>query len=225
MTCDEFREQLAELAVGGVDASERNDLLSHTAACASCQMALEQMTTVADRVLDETLEIEPPAGFEQRVLSHLNAAPLAATVSAPRARVRTAVLVACALAAGSIATVLGANAVRDRDGARARPSAAAHVVRQGTLIRKDGRPNGQVMLVDQPRAMVIVTIDHPRPFTGRVNCELELPNGQKSVVGSWSYDEVESGAWAVGIPDESLSAIRMNVLDTTGAVAASSSLA
>ncbi len=220
MTCNEFREQLAELAVGGIDASERNDLLSHTAACASCQMALEQMTTVADRVLDETLEIEPPPGFEQRVLSHLNAAPLAATVSAPRARVRTAVLVACALAAGSIATVLGANAVRDR----ARPSAAVHAVRQGTLVRKDGRPNGQVMLVDRPRAMVIVTIDHPRPFTGRVNCELVLPNGQKSVVGSWSYDEVESGAWAVGIPDESLAAIRMNVLDTTGAVAASSTL-
>ena len=219
MTCDEFREQLAELAVGGIDASERNDLLRHTAHCASCQMALEQMTTVADCVLDETLEIEPPPGFEQRVLSRLNAAPLA-TVSAPRARVRTAVLVACALAAGSIATVLVANTVRDR----AQPSAAVHAVRHGTLIRIDGRPNGQVMLVDQPRAMVIVTIDHPRPFTGRVNCELELPNGHKSVVGSWSYDDVESGAWAVGIPDESLTAIRMNVLDTTGAVAASSTL-
>jgi hypothetical protein len=220
MTCSEFREQLAELAVGGIDASERNDLLSHTAACASCQIALEQMTTVADRVLDETLEIEPPPGFEQRALSHLNAAPLVASVRAPRARVRAAVLVACALAAGSIATVLGANAVRDR----AQPSSAVHAVRQGTLIRKDGRPNGQVMLVDQPRAMVIVTIDHPRPFTGRVNCELVLPNGQKSVVGSWSYDDVESGAWAVGIPDESLTAIRMNVLDTTGAVVASSTL-
>ena len=219
MTCDEFREQLAELAVGGIDASDRNDLLSHCAACASCQMALEPMTTVADRVLDETLEIEPPPGFEQRVLSHLNTVPLA-TVSGPRARVRTAVLVACALAAGSIATVLVANAVRDQT----RPDTAVHEVRHGTLIRKDGRPNGQVMLVDQPRAMVIVTIDHPRPFTGRVNCELVLANGQKSVVGSWSYDEVESGAWAVGIPDESLTAIRMNVLDTTGAVAASSTL-
>jgi hypothetical protein len=219
MTCDEFQEQLAELAVGGIDASEHNDLLIHTAACASCQMALEQMTTVADRVLDETLEIEPPPGFEQRVLTGLNAAPLA-TVSAPRARVRTAVLLACALAAGSIATVLVANAVRDR----AQPTAAVHAVRRGTLIRKDGRPNGQVMLVDQPRAMVVVTIDHPRPFTGRVNCELELANGQKSVVGSWSYDDVEGGAWAVGIPDEDLTAIRMNVLDTTGAVAASSTL-
>jgi hypothetical protein len=219
MTCDEFREQLAELAVGGIDASDRTGLLSHAAICASCQMALEQMTTVADRVLDETLEIEPPPGFEQRVLSHLNTVPLA-PVSATRARVRTAVLVACALAAGSVATVLVANAARDR----AEPSRAVHEVRHGTLIRKDGRPNGQVTLVDQPRAMVIVTIDHPRPFTGRVNCELELANGQKSVVGSWSYDEVESGAWAVGIPDESLNAIRMNVLDTTGAVAASSTL-
>jgi hypothetical protein len=219
MTCDEFREQRAELAVGGIDASDRNDLLSHAAACASCQMALEQMTIVADRVLDETLEIEPPPGFEQRVLSHLNTVPLA-TVSATRARFRTAVLVACALAAGSIATVLVANAVRDR----AEPSTAVHEVRHGTLIRKDGRPNGQVTLVDQPRAMVIVTIDHPRPFSGRVSCELELANGQKAVVGSWSYDDVESGAWAVGIPDESLTAIRMNVLDSTGAVAASSTL-
>jgi hypothetical protein len=219
MTCDEFREQLAELAVGGIDASERNDLLSHAAACASCQMALEQMTTVADRLLDETLEIEPPPGFEQRVLGHLNTIPLA-PVGALRARVRTAVLIACALAAGSIATLLASNAARDR----VQPSTAVHAVRHGTLVRKDGRPNGQVTLVDEPRAMVIVTIDHPRPFNGRVSCELELANGQKSVVGSWSYDEVESGAWAVGIPDESLAAIRMNVLDTTGAVAASSTL-
>jgi hypothetical protein len=219
MTCDEFREQLAELAVGGIDASERNDLLGHTAVCASCQMALEQMTAVADRVLDETLEIEPPPGFEQRVLSRLSAAP-AALVNAPRARVRTAVLVAGALAAGSIATVLIANAVRDRP----QPTAAVHVVRRGTLVRKDGRPNGQVMLVDQPRAMIVISIDHPRPFTGRANCELELANGQKSVVGSWSYDDVEGGAWAVGIPAEDLTAIRMNVLDPTGVVAASSTL-
>jgi hypothetical protein len=219
MTCDEFREQLAELAVGGIDASLRNDLLSHAAACASCQVALEQMTTVADRVLNETLEIEPPPGFEQRVLSHLNTVPLP-MVSAHRVRVRTAFFVAGAVAAGSIATVLVANTVRDG----VRPATAVHEVRHGTLIRKDGRPNGRVTLVDQPRAMVIVTIDHPRPFTGRVSCELELANGQKSVVGSWSYDDVESGAWAVGIPDESLQAIRMNVLDTTGVVAASSTL-
>jgi hypothetical protein len=219
MTCDTFRDQLAELAVGGIDASERNDLLSHAATCATCQMTLEQMAAVADRLLDETPEIEPPPGFEQRVLSHLNTAPLA-TVRAPRARIRTAVLVACAVAAGSIATVLAANALRDR----AQPRSAVHALRHGTLVRKDGRPNGQVTLVDQPRAMVIVTIDHPRPFTGRVSCELEFANGNKVIVGSWSYDDVEGGAWAVGIPDESLTAIRMNVLDATGATAASSTL-
>ena len=41
------------------------------------------------------------------------------------------------------------------------------------------------------------TIDSPKPSTNRVSCELVLPDGTAVTVGSWGYDDVAGGAWAV----------------------------
>jgi hypothetical protein len=224
MTCEDFKNQVAELAVNGLDAPERADLLGHAASCATCQALLEQHSTVADRLLNEVLEIEPPPGFEQRVLAQLGT-PSAGAVSTEAARRvggarwRNLVLVACLLAAVAVASGAIVRSWDERE-----QSTSIHVARRGTIQRADGRPSGQVQLVDQPRPMLLVSIDHPRPFTGRVNCEMEAADGQKAIVGSWSYDDVEAGVWAVGLSAEWVHAVRMNVLDTTGKVLSSAVL-
>jgi hypothetical protein len=224
ITCENFRNQVAELAVGGLDAPERADLLRHAAACAACQALLEQHSATADRLLEEVLEIEPPPGFEQRVLAQLGATSTgtssAEVTSRARAvRWRNVVLVACLI--NSVAVASGA-VVHRWD--QREQSASLHAIGHGTILRADGRPSGQVQVVDLPRPMLLVSIDHPRPFTGRVNCEMEGADGQKAIVGSWSYDDIEAGVWAVGLPAEWLHAVRMNVLDTTGKVLSSATL-
>jgi hypothetical protein len=227
MNCDLFHERLAELAVGSLDAPERTDVLAHAARCAPCQSALERMSVVADRILDETPEIEPPPGFEQRVLSQLstattgtNALAATGTTGRPPLRMRSLALVACLVL---LAATASAVIVRNLD-EREQLSTVLHPVRTGTIVRADGRPSGQVTLADQPRPLLVITIDHPRQFAGRVSCELEAANGQKVLVGSWSYDDIEAGAWSVGLTAEQLTSVRMNVVDATGKVLSSAQL-
>ncbi len=223
MNCDSFHDQLAELAVGTLDAADRSILLRHAAGCASCQVALDKMSAVADRLLEETPEIEPPPGFEQRVLTQLAGSGTATTTgTAGRSpnRLRNMALVGCLLLT---AAALSGGAVRHFD-ERENNGSALHLVRAGTIVRADGRPSGRVTLIDRPRPMLLVSIDHPRPFTGRVNCELESALGAKSVVGSWSYDDVEAGVWAVGLTPEWLTSTHMRVLDTSGKLMASADL-
>jgi hypothetical protein len=222
MNCDSFQEHLAELAVGGLDGPERTSLLAHAATCSGCQASLERISAVADRILEETVEIEPPPGFEQRVLSRLSAATAAPLAVERRAtQGRTLALVACLVL---LAGALSAATVRHFD-EREQAATALRPVRTGTIVRADGRPSGQAMLVAQPRPMLVITIDHPRQFAGRVNCELENADGQKAIVGSWSYDDVEAGAWAVGVTPEQLTSTRMSVLDAAGTVMSSAALA
>jgi hypothetical protein len=230
MTCENFRDDVAELAVGSLDAPERADLLGHASSCATCQALLEQHSATADRLLEEVLEIEPPPGFEQRVLAQLGTTSTGSTSTGTTSteltgrvravRWRNLALVACLLAAVAIASGAVVRSWDERE-----QSASLHTIRRGTIVRADGRPSGQVQVVDLPRPMLLVSIDHPRPFTGRVTCEMEGADGQRAIVGSWSYDDVEAGVWAVGLPPEWLHAVRMNVLDTTGKVLSSAALA
>ena len=218
MTCEQFKDSLAELAVGSIEASERSSLLSHASACGSCQAALEQMSSVADRLLDETVQIEPPAGFEDRVLGRLAVAQTHPGASRkPRPRLVIGLLAACALLLAGIAAVSATHSLRTSE-------SASHTLRRGVLTRADGSTNGQVLLLDKPRPMVVVTVDHPKPFTGRVNCNLVLANGTTATVGTWSYTDVESGTWAVGVSQDWLAAVRMNVVNGEGAIVATSPL-
>jgi hypothetical protein len=71
--CDEFEEQVLELALGGVDEPRRAELARHAAACPICHRKLEDLSWLGERLLLLAPEIEPPAGFESRVLDRLAA--------------------------------------------------------------------------------------------------------------------------------------------------------
>jgi hypothetical protein len=97
-------------------------------------------------------------------------------------------------------------------------------VSSGPIIRVDGTRSGTAVLVDQPRPLVLVTIDNPRPSANRVTCELVLADGGAVTVGTWGYEDVANGAWAVGIDPALLSAVRMDVRDRSGALISSAQL-
>jgi hypothetical protein len=98
LTCQQCREVAAELALDVLPCRQRADALAHLERCAPCQDTVSALTLTADRLVELLPAVEPPAGFEQRVISAL-------TLQKPRARRRwwilaAAGLVAIALAAG-----------------------------------------------------------------------------------------------------------------------------
>jgi hypothetical protein len=76
MTCAELEELAAELALGTVAGAERARALDHLAGCASCRELLDQLARVADNLLLLAPVIEPPPGFESRVLARMGVAPV-----------------------------------------------------------------------------------------------------------------------------------------------------
>ena len=214
MNCAEFLEHADWFAVGLVEMETRTRLIEHASGCASCSAHLRSLTTIADQLLTLAPEVEPPPGFEGRVLDHL-----ASVVDQPH-RVRSRPsrwLVAAATAAALL--VGGASFAVGRGGSR-----SVAVVRSGTIVRSDGSTSGRISLFRRPRPMVVLTIDAPRPFSGVVTCHLVLVDGRNTAVGSWTYDQVASGVWAVGIDDSLLGATSMQITEAGGRVLATASL-
>lgn len=207
VTCDEFDRAVGELAVGAIGEPRRSGLLAHAAGCARCDAELRGLADVADRLLLLASAAEPPAGFESRVLEQI---PLPGRRS--RRRVRGTVIAAAAavvVVGFLIATLIAGT-----------PGRGEH----GTVLSAGGARVGDVRLSPDPKPHVLLTIDEPQRGPGERSCELELADGERVVVGRWTYEDVERGVWAVGIDRRLLNAVRMRVLDADGNVIATAEL-
>jgi hypothetical protein len=71
MSCDEFAEVAAELALGVLTGRERAAALAHLDGCESCREQVRELTMVQDELLALLPSQEPPAGFESRVLARI----------------------------------------------------------------------------------------------------------------------------------------------------------
>jgi hypothetical protein len=68
---ERFDTDLAELAAGVLDRRQEAAVLSHLASCSSCTTEFEQLASAVESLLLLVLEIEPPVGFESRLLDRL----------------------------------------------------------------------------------------------------------------------------------------------------------
>ncbi|MBI4884187.1 MAG: hypothetical protein HY826_09050 [Actinobacteria bacterium] len=216
-SCADFEDHMEALAIGEMAEPESSRLLAHAANCPSCQAHLDTVSGLVDSMLQLTPRVEPPPGFESRVLARLHAG-----TRAHSARWRSlAIVVACTAAlVGGVA--LGRTAL-GRDGDSASLSAGT-VARSGIIARPDGSPLGNARLVAGPQPFVLVTIDNPKDSGAEVWCELVLADGQSVTVGSWGYDDVAGGVWATGIESGLLAAVTMRVVAADGSVLATATL-
>jgi hypothetical protein len=74
MTCAEFRALSAEFALGVLDARDRAFAVAHLERCAECRGGMRELATVADGLASLAPLVEPPNGFESRVLEALRTA-------------------------------------------------------------------------------------------------------------------------------------------------------
>ena len=80
MGCREFSDAAAELALGVLTGRERAQALAHLDHCASCREKVRQLTATGEGLLGLLPSVQPPAGFEARVMDRLG---LTAAAPAP----------------------------------------------------------------------------------------------------------------------------------------------
>src|SRR3982075_733620 len=96
LSCARMRELAPELALDVLTGYERATAQAHLGVCPQCREYVSSLTQIGDRMLTLVPAVEPPVGFEDRVLSGMG---LTAPVQAPRRRWWPMALVAAAVAA------------------------------------------------------------------------------------------------------------------------------
>jgi hypothetical protein len=71
--CDEVRELAPELALGIASGEERARALEHLAGCPACRVLVGEMSDVSDELLLAAPALEPPVGFESRMIDRYRA--------------------------------------------------------------------------------------------------------------------------------------------------------
>jgi hypothetical protein len=71
MTCAELADVAAELALGVLTGRERAAAVAHLEWCESCREDVRQLMATGEQLLELLPPVEPPAGFETRVLERL----------------------------------------------------------------------------------------------------------------------------------------------------------
>ena len=196
ITCDQFDLSADELALGQVDEPTRSRLLVHAANCPHCHSLLESLGTVADRLLLVAPQVEPPAGFESRVLARLDAGVPSPVRRSTRVRWLAAAVVAILVAGAAVALIR-----------RPESSAAA----SAAIVTNAGAEIGSARLLADPTSYVLITVDNPRGGPGVRHCELLGPDGAWEDVGQWDAAGIVSGVWAAGVDPDLLDSTAMRI--------------
>jgi hypothetical protein len=144
--CADLIDIAPELAAGSLCGEDRAAAIAHLARCPSCQHEVNALATVTDRLLLLTPAVEPPAGFEQRVLAALPADPSPARRPRHRRHLgqRVAVMLAAAVVlvlatgAGGLLFDIAASREPAADAAEMRTPTGAVV---GRVYLHDGSPS------------------------------------------------------------------------------------
>jgi hypothetical protein len=205
--CRRFDDHLEDFALGQLDEPARSRLAAHAAGCPECRQLLDDLGAVVDRLVQAAPEVEPPVGFESRVLARIPVDVRA--VRRRRWSVATVGGVAAALVS-AIAMIAVFAPDRERAGS--------------PITTPAGVAIGAVQIVSEPVDHLLVTIDAPQGTSGTRHCELRRPDGTWVEVGTWELADIEAGVWAVGIDPALESATAMRVVTDDGVVVATADL-
>jgi hypothetical protein len=174
MNCDDVRSLAAELAAGVLSGEERAAALAHVAECPACREEVASLAERVDGVLLLAPGVEPPAGFESRVIGALGGVP-----GRGRGLSRGRPLLALA-AAAVLVLLLGVALGRLSHSTPNRPAPVAAM-----LAARDGKDVGQVVWVRGEPGWLVVDVhglyDHDAVVQNRSEdylVELDLGAGR-----------------------------------------------
>ena len=181
-------DAIVELVLGDVDSDRRAAMAAHLLRCPDCRREYDELAATVEELLPAVPGIQPPLGFDERVLARL-----AADAGSTRARssrrwrwlaVAAAVLVAVLVPAGIWVA--------------ARDDEAPSTGEVATLrLTGDDAPVGTVSLahVDNDHFMVVALVAAPDDIA--YYCRIRLTDGSTVDSESWPAG---NGAWVVPLP-------------------------
>ncbi len=195
--CAELREVSAELALGDLSGSERADALAHLARCPKCGQLVGELTRVAEDLLLLAPELEPPPGFESRVL-----AKLGEQRRPRRSRLRSLVAVAAALVMLAVGGGLVAQVVDDDGGPQ--------TVRTALAVSASGRSTCRVVVHGGDPASLVVSLDGPPGSSREYVVEAHSVKGAAVPVGRFALQDGRGLlATTVDLDAEELKSVRV----------------
>jgi hypothetical protein len=227
--CDEYSDNLAELALGILTGRERAATLAHVDSCPRCADELEQLSHAADAVVSVAPEIEPPMGFEVRLFSQMGVAetpgphrsrrrmtPPGWVARSPRWVLATAAaVIALALGLSIGWSTGGHNGGKPADGPAGAEVAAANLTANGSTV-------GSVNTYGGSKPWMIVTLADSGT-QGKVTCEVITGDGVTHKVGSFTAKD-GYGAWGAPLRVAPQDVRKAEVVSSNGKVIAIAAL-
>jgi hypothetical protein len=206
--CGEYADAAAELALGVLTGRERAGALAHLDHSDAYRETVRQLTITAEQLLELLPALEPPAGFETRVLARLGitvpglpppalppapAAVPGGTANEPgapgnRARRARRTLATMATAVAALAAALGGWGLHP-----ATSPAPQAPLRAAALLSSTRQDIGQIYYYNSGKQWVYMAVDMPSG-DGTVTCELEGPGGHYTAIGTFRLTHGH-GAW------------------------------
>jgi len=232
MGCAEFADAAAELALGVLTGRERARALAHLDWCEACRENVRQMTVTGEELVGLLPAIEPPAGFETRVMERLG---LATSAPAPARHLSPARRIGQKLAdwmgsAGAgrprrlLATAAVAVAVIVAGlGGWGLHAATSSPLSSATLLTASHQTAGKIYFYDSGSRWLYMSVNigpgSGVAGNGTVVCQVEGPDGHVTTIGSFQLTG-GYGYWGSPDPVTNGPLTGARLVTTTGAVLA-----
>lgn len=208
LSCAEARELAPEVSLGVLGGIERANALAHLECCSSCRSLVDDMAKVGDSLLGLSPEIEPPAGFESRLLARRELTPRPLPNRPRWAALAAAVAVVVAGTGVGLGLTLGKQP-SFRVPAPAVVSALGGRGLSVAVLRHNGQEVGQVFVYSGQPSWVFMTVEADgaaRPVT----CELETKGGKTVTLGTFTVSAgYRSWGSTVAINPDRIEGIRL----------------
>jgi len=248
MSCREFSDVAAELALGVLTGRERAAAIAHLDQCDACRENVRQLTMTGEGLLQLLPTAEPPAGFETRVLERIGLAPAPAPAPAPASaparragwfgrlfhagqqrgdgpgQPRLARQVGWSrrvLAAAAVVVAVVAGGLATWGLGLGASSPASTSLASATLLSSSQQTVGKVFLYQGSPRWLYMSVDMPSG-DGTVLCQVVSRDGHVTTVGSFRLADGHGywGSPATGAPGQLTSA---RLVTTSGTVLATAS--
>jgi hypothetical protein len=242
--CAEFADAAAELALGVLTGRERARALAHLDRCDACRENVRQLTVTGEELVGLLPAIEPPAGFETRVMERLGLAtpaPAPARQLSPARRFGRNVadwvaggwmgsagpgrprrlLAAAATAVAVIVAGLGGWGLRT-----ATSSPPSSPLSSAVLLTASHQSAGTIYFYDSGSRWLYMSVNlgPGAAQNGTVLCQVEGPDGHITTIGSFRLTD-GYGYWGSPDPATNGPLTGARLVTPTGAILATATFA
>jgi hypothetical protein len=216
-----MRELAPERALDVLTGYERATAQAHLNTCPQCREYVSSLTLISDRLLTLVPGVEPPVGFEDRVLSRMG---MTVPVRRESRRRRWALVVAAAAAAAVLFglggwVIGGLTGGPGGHGSSTEAAGANHEVLRFAALRGGAQKQiGQVFTYEGSPSWVYMSVDTDAG-TNDVSCQLRERDGSFVPVGTFQLSGGK-GSWGAQLSVDPSTVVGARLLSDGGAVLA-----